>query len=393
VLLGHRIDRRCFASAAFAVGIAAGCGTSDRPPAPSPLVTDAGETSGFTATAPVVQSCNLGPDGGVCACADEPLVGDPPTLYFVLDRSASMTESGKWPTIIQVLGQLVIALGPRAKIGAAVFPDPADQDSCTPGREVFAPEQGDAPAGTPGRTETAFLTTLGHIGANGGTPTAATLRNLLANRLRSLPGKTYVILATDGGPNCNDGAMCDVSSCGPNIEHVTADCPPAGPNNCCSTNQLGPELCLDAEPTEAAVTAIAAAGIPVYVVGVPGSAPYAALLDRLAMEGGTPRGGAAHQYYAVDSADQSAFSAAIFGIAAKITGSCTLTLSQAPPDPTLVNVFLDEEPLPQGADDAGGANWTIDGTTVTLLGPSCQKVLGGTVVDVRVVAGCPTRYR
>jgi hypothetical protein len=34
--------------------------------------------------------------------------------------------------------------------------------------------------------------------------------------------------------------------------------------------------------------------------------------------------------------------------------------------------------------------WTLDGATVTLLGASCQQVLSGAVLDVRVVAGCPT---
>jgi hypothetical protein len=38
----------------------------------------------------------------------------------------------------------------------------------------------------------------------------------------------------------------------------------------------------------------------------------------------------------------------------------------------------------------GTDGWTLDGTTVTILGASCQKILDGDVLDVRVVAGCPT---
>jgi hypothetical protein len=60
-----------------------------------------------------------------------------------------------------------------------------------------------------------------------------------------------------------------------------------------------------------------------------------------------------------------------------------------PPDPTQVNVFLDEQVLAQ----AGADGWTLSGQTVTLLGGSCQKVLAGQVLDVRVVAGCPTLQR
>jgi hypothetical protein len=60
-----------------------------------------------------------------------------------------------------------------------------------------------------------------------------------------------------------------------------------------------------------------------------------------------------------------------------------------PPDPNLVNVFFDGSPLPQSGPDG----WTLSGTTVTVLGASCQKILDGDVLDVRVVAGCPTVTR
>ena len=73
-------------------------------------------------------------------------------------------------------------------------------------------------------------------------------------------------------------------------------------------------------------------------------------------------------------------------IAAKITGTCTLSLDNTPPDPGLINVFFDEHVLPQ----AGPDGWTLNGTMVTISGASCQKILDGNVLDVRIVAGCPT---
>jgi hypothetical protein len=341
----------------------------------------------FVSTTPTELSCNLGPDGGVCACADEPLLGDPPNLYFVLDRSASMQEEGKWGTIVSAIGSLVVDLGPRALVGAAVFPDP-QYDSCAPGIEVVPLRRGDSPAGTVGPTGSAFITELGALSANGGTPTAATL-DALAPMLAKLPGKTYVILATDGGPNCDATASCDVSDCELNIESVESACTPDTTHNCCADPNYGSNLsCLDAQPTVDAVTAIAQSGIPVFVVGVPGSAPYAALLDRLAQAGGTPRS-SEPLYYAVSTAALADFTAAIFSIAATITGTCTLTLDDAPPDPMSVNVFLDEKVLPQ----TGANGWTLSGETVTILGQSCQEILSGAVLDVRVVAGCPTLFR
>ena len=133
------------------------------------------------------------------------------------------------------------------------------------------------------------------------------------------------------------------------------------------------------------MTALASAGIPVYVVGVPGSAPYATLLDELAVAGGTARG-SEPQYYAVDTDDQAALESAMSKIAAKITGSCTLTLNAVPPDPSLSTCSSTARWSPQ----SGPNGWTLSGTVVTILGSSCQAILDGDVLDVRVVAGCPT---
>jgi len=375
--------------AACALALVAGCGSPEAPPdyagfVPRPaLGADGGSTSGFDlGGSPRVPMCSLGPEGGVCACADEPLAIDPPNIYFVLDRSGSMNELNKWTNVQLVLERLTIGLGPRASFGAAVFPSPAF-DGCSPGIEIFPPTVGDRPAGSPGPTEAALITVLSQIPASGGTPTGATFSSLLP-RLSSLRGKTYVILATDGGPNCNANAACDVDLCTFNIENDMG-CPAGGSPNCCADPNGGALACLDEGPTIQAVQSIAAAGIPVYVVGVPGSAPYASLLDELAIAGGTGRG-SEPQYYAIDTADQGALAGALSSIAAKITGSCTLSLGNAPPDPGLVNVFFDEQALPQSGPDG----WSLDGTTVTIAGASCQKILDGDVLDVRIVAGCPT---
>jgi hypothetical protein len=367
-----------------------GCG-SDRPSAFGDVVIQSPNADGSSPPPiawdgrPYVPMCNIGPEGGVCACVDQPLLVEAPNIYFVLDRSGSMAQFNKWANIQFVLQKLVVALGPRASVGAAVFPNPS-QDGCSPGVQVFRPQRGDAPAGTPGPTEAALITVLSRIPAAGGTPTATTLSSLLPN-LKSLPGKTFVVLATDGGPNCNASANCAADQCTLNIDN-TANCPPTGLNCCADPSPDSRRGCLDSQPTIDAVKAIADAGIPVYVVGVPGSAPYATLLDQLAHAGGTARVGEP-QYYAIDNADQTAFMATLSSIAAMITGSCTLDLGNVPPDPGLVNVFFDERVLPQ-AGEAGADGWTLEGTTVSVLGASCQKILNGSVLDVRVVAGCPT---
>lgn len=381
--------------ASFLPGVLAGavvlvaCGSPSLPPVLGGTYGDDASASDAGASlvgdaSPVIMDCGVGPDGGVCACADEPLAIDPPTLYFVLDRSGSMTELNKWNTVRSVLETVALQLGGRAAFGAAVFPDPA-ADGCSVGRQIFAPSVGDALNLVPGPVDRALFYTLGHIAANGGTPTAATLKRLLPT-LESNKGKTYVVLATDGGPNCDANTACSAAMCTLNIEGQNG-CTPTG-TDCCSPQAMtgSPQLaCLDAQPTLDAVSAIAAAGIPVYVVGVPGSEPYANLLDQLATAGGTARP-SEPLYYAVSSADEQALFSAMSKIAAQITGSCTLTLDNAPPDPTLVNVFLDGSAISQ----SGPNGWTLSGNTVTILGTSCQAIQSGDVLDVRVVAGCPT---
>jgi len=73
-------------------------------------------------------------------------------------------------------------------------------------------------------------------------------------------------------------------------------------------------------------------------------------------------------------------------IAAKIAGTCSYTLQDAPADPNLVNVYMDD--IIQPKDPVNG--WTIDGKTVTLVGQACAQVQEGDVLSVRIIAGCPT---
>ncbi len=359
--------------------LAAACGSGNPPLLGDPPI-DASKPPVFQAEAAAPPTCNAGPELGVCACTELNILGEAPNLYLVLDRSGSMAVDNKWTTIRVTVATMMESLGPRASFGLAVFP--LDAWQCQPGGQVMSVRRGDSPAGTLGPTTKAMLAVTATTPA-GGTPTAATLSGLLPV-LAALQGHTYVILATDGGPNCDDAVACAAASCIPNIENDQG-CPAGGAPNCCDPSAYGPEQCLDAQPTIDAVAAIAKAGIPTYVIGVPGSGPYSALLDSLAQAGGTARATEPH-YYRVDTTDQTALGAVLSQIAAKITASCTLTLDQPPPDPTHVNVYLDDQPVP--ADPVNG--WTLDGSTITLEGATCSEVMTGDVLNVRVVAGCPT---
>jgi hypothetical protein len=294
-----------------------------------------------------------------------------------------MAEDNKWGKVRLVVAKILRGLGPRANFGATLFPGFDDSESCSAPRQVLPISPGDPPGAQDGPTTKKLLTAT-QSPPSGGTPTAQALRDVLEH-LRSAKGKTFVILATDGGPNCNAGASCTVDLCQPNIESAP-NCAPAGPS-CCEPPNGFRESCLDSAATTSAVAALKAAGIPVYVIGLPGtSAPtYSKLLDTLATTGGTALP-ASPKYYKVDTSTEGVLLAALKKIAAKIVATCEFKLKEPPAQPNQVNVYLDEIVLPQ--DPTNG--WKIDGETVTLLGDACTKVLSGDVLDVRIIAGCPT---
>lgn len=365
--------------------VLASCGSS-KPPTVGDVVRepeDAGAT--FASNEDAGFECVKDERGEACGCTELSLVTDVPNLYFVLDRSGSMSEDGKWTTIRGVVANVARKLGPRAAFGITLFPG-SSVNGCQAGREVLPTTAGMGPAGQDTPLTKQIISSTS-VAAMGGTPTSETLRGV-RSRVTRLPGRTFVVLATDGAPNCNAGASCDVDGCILNIEQYAPECKPGTLPNCCDPSLYGPGNCVDGAETEAEVAALHAAGIPTYVVGVPGSAAYADLLGRLAEAGGTARA-QDPKYYRVDQTDTLAFDAALASIAAKITASCSLELSEPPADPNLVNVYLDGAAVPlDGAD-----GWSLDGATITLNGPTCVRVLSGQALNLRVIAGCKTVVR
>ncbi len=380
--LQTRVATRVAVAVAALSGLAllAACGSSR----PAPAGDGSGETvphspgRGDAGASP--PGCDRKDDGTACACVDVPLFADPPNIYFVLDRSGSMEDDGKWELVRNTVGHVLRDLGPRARFGATVFPG-FSGDSCGPSAEIMSVRPGDPPSSIDGPTTT-FLLKATDIAPKGNTPTAGALRDVLG-RIQGLPGKTFVVLATDGGPNCGLDATCELTQCIENIENA-AGCPPEGPRNCCTR----PGQCLDTAATKAAVVALAAQGSPTFVVGIPGSAVFGTLLDELALAGGTALA-ATPRYFRVDTAADQALLQTLRRVLAKIVATCTFPLNGAVPDPALLNVYLDDVVEPK--DPING--WRFDATAVTLVGAACARVMNGDVLGVRVIAGCPTVVR
>lgn len=335
---------------------------------------------------------------GLCGNDVLTALEDPPNLYFVLDRSGSMADSmdglsgDKLDASREAIETVLQAVGHRVQYGAAVFPD-NDGDGCAAGEEVYQMLRGDSVAAAPGTSGprlTDLMRNLRAYSPGGGTPAAATLRALTIP-LISLEGTTYVLLFTDGGPNCNRSAYCTSDTCIPDIERIVIDGQECGSDLLCCTDPVFIDPgsgCID----ETAVDALAnlqASGVSTYVIGLPGAGAYADVLSRMAIAGGTARTGEGTEaYYAVDSMPD--LVETLSAITLNLALSCDIELSAPPPDPSDVNVYFDNELLE--SNEENGWVYTSD-STIQLRGEACDALMSGAVRQVQIVAGCPTVVR
>lgn len=344
-------------------------------------------------------------DAGFCGEEFLREVNNAPTLYFVVDRSGSMSEEipgsilSKYQAARATLADVLLSLGHRLRYGAAVFPPWSTSTGCEPGEEVFEARPGDPPsfaaANQLGPALRALLDRLGTASPEGGTPTAPTLF-ALAPMLRGLGGDTALVLMTDGAPNCNGELSCGVSECSLNIENRNLSgraC--AGDFNCCNSDQAGDGAefyCVDSDASVTAIEELAQAGVRTFVVGMPGAEAYAQVLDRLAVAGQTARVAPEGQplYYGVS--DETELHDVIREIGTGIAIRCEIELEEAPPEPSLVNVYFDGELVPR--DGENGWDWgREDFTRIEVFGEACERLESGDVLEARAVFGCETVLR
>lgn len=357
---------------------------------PDPLGRPAGSIGSGTGGSGVDLGDASGPPSldasGLCGNQLHSIITDAPNLYFVLDASGSMSAPApgggtRYSAVRSAAVDLVRNLGPRIHVGAAIFPFKAtDLEPCRTGKQVFPVTPGDVFTGSDGPTTSGFQASL-KVSPFGGTPTASTLASLHGT-LSALSGTSIVLLATDGGPNCNESASCSAGECIANIESLEG-CDPA--QNCCSPQgPAGPSMCIDKQATINAIAALKAEGIKVYVIGIPGSEAYASVLDEMAIAGGTAQFGSSKYFSVTDLADLNA----VLGGIASVVISCDFAIEDPPPEPGLTNVYLDLEILPQGGPN--GWVWVENGSIVRLLGEACERLKLGQVKQVQIVSGCPT---
>ncbi len=288
------------------------------------------------------------------------VVGDPPDMLLVVDISGSMcmppllsfgTDS-KLAIMKRVLSSQVREKEGRINFGLMLFPQGGE---CGAGRvrNPIAPRNADPIVATLGGLRSDVF---GCGFANrGATPTAPSIDEARAYyaSIPMNPIGRYVLLATDGLPNCGE----------PLPEGGTAP---------------------TVDETVAAIEALRREGVQAYVVGF-GIDPAggADALMRMAVAGGTGRPYSAN--------NERELAAALDAIAAEIVPpSCTVALDGPPRDPALFQVRFDGgDPIPRDPSRRTGWDYDRSTNTITFYGTSCDRLQSGMVAEVNVAFGCP----
>ena len=229
------------------------------------------------------------------------------------------------------------------------------------------------------------------IPPSGGTPTTASIQEAaqeFSNDNVIMQGRSnYIVLLTDGAPNCN-----------PNFQATQANCDPGSTQLCVSQNAcygqaLSPLGCLDEDNLVSTVQSIANAPDPTsnintFVIGFGADFTNPALaandtLQKTAIAGGEPILTAQGQpampafYEATDSAS---LTAALNAIVALVNQSCKWNPDSTPPSPDAVEVVVT---LPGGSPTTlDPSQFTVTGSTVTVTDQNlCDQLNGSSATN------------
>jgi hypothetical protein len=356
-----------------------------------------GGSSGTGATA------GMAGEGGACGKTD--LAAEPPTVnvLLVVDKSSSMSgtpagfSANKWAALGDALGAALEAAEGSVAFGLDFFPFGDDRD---PEAEIAwcdMPSNADILVPVAAGTSTVPLinAALADYQPDGGTPTAVALARALEYFTNgdgaALEGERYVLLATDGGPNCNPELECGIDACTLNLDGVSC-----GGQNCCDVN-LDPDggsSCLDDDATVTSVEALAEAGVKTFVVGIPGTSAYADTLDAMAIAGLAENPDAPPHYFRVESmGGTGGLTEVLTRITRGVIKTCRLALTSTPSDPDyegLLNVEIDGDDVPQKGDDGWEVDRTTSPPTIVLKGATCEYMETHGAERVNITYGCPT---
>lgn len=316
-------------------------------------------TPGTAGTVGTGTGGDVGPMGGTggdtsCGQSNVPLQMLPPDVLMVQDKSSSMNDdkndkscsggcgaNSKWAQVSAAMENVVMATQATVNWGLKFF---GNDSSCG----VTAGATVDVAPNNYGAIQTAFTGTS----PSSYTPTEVAMNSATAYMMTLKdPNPKYLLLATDGLPNCAPGAA-----------KVTTD---------------------DSAGAEMAVTNAKTAGFPTFVVGIATAADAMATttLNQMAVNGGVPQAGAATSYYAVS--DTATLEAALNSILSGIV-SCTISV---PPDPPAnstigISVTTANGDIAVPSDPTNGWSYSTDMKSILFNGTACSSLMNGSYSNI-----------
>jgi hypothetical protein len=321
----------------------------------------AGPGFSFPAAAP------RGTDAGARSCGEEAhtLERLPPEIIVVLDRSKTMGNpvvAGAAPSRLDevktALDDIVRQTERTVHWGFTLFPSP---NHCDVTRDMEVPV---APGNYAAMSQGLARATVNE--GTAGTPMQAGVRKATSHfRSRPSANPKYIVLGTDGLPNCwYDSAM------------------------------MRPRTsAYDVAGTVQAIRDARAVGVHTFVLGIAARADATAqagvpdspaALNMMAEAGGEPRAGG-QKFYPVNS--RAELVQALNDITVRVA-SCTFPLARPPGDPSLVTVKVDGKEVAR--DGANGWSFGADNRSIVINGAACDEIrtVRGRDPMVQVIYGC-----
>lgn len=304
----------------------------------------------------------LSADGDHCGISRSNMSRLPADLLIVQDRSGTMLEDSKWEQVTTAVNEVVAETESTIRWGLKLFALPYSED---PTVRCYVPDEITVPVDYDNsrRISEALASTPPSPESSGSaTPTRWAIEKALAYLQSVNDGfPKYMLLATDGLPNCKNGIM--------------------------SGDDYGGK---DDQAAIAAISAARDAQVPVFVVGID-IGGGGDTLNAMAEAGGKARTEAIKYYPATAS---TGLAEALQQIVGSIP-TCTFTLGSRPPVPE--NIAVDAQLAGGGTvripkDTTHAAGWdyaTAALTSIEIFGQHCDDIMSGRISAVEAIFGCP----